>query len=252
MRPTWCCMEISRRHLLDLLRGVPVASCLPVQKAARSSDVWLHGDCQRRDVAMASGPTPERQFEAWGQAVYQVKATSKTYDTPSTGLIVLFAISDIKREWLGWYSFSTDFTQNIVLLGSTHDVLGEGSARSSHFKRQEPIQVDELCGPSMVSRGGSSGPGSTLRRAALFPGHHQPDSDTIDLNISIHSSAALTKSIDASHPVHLYIKRKQEGGPENSTRFGWVTFVMAELFKYPIPHLNVKKRLRVFEHNLTS
>jgi hypothetical protein len=135
---------------------------------------------------MASGLTPQTQFEAWGQAVYQVKATSKTSQGPSTGLIVLFAISDPKREWLGWYSFNTDSTPDIVLLGSTHDVLGEGSARSSHFKRQQPIQVDELCGPTMVSRGGS--PASAMHRGVLFPGRHQPDSDTIDLNISIHSS----------------------------------------------------------------
>jgi hypothetical protein len=202
---------------------------------------------------MASGPTPQTQFEAWGQAVYQVKATSKTsYGIPSTGLIVLFAISDIKREWLGWYSFSTEFTPNIILLGSTHDVLGEGSARSSHFKRQQPIQVDELCGPTMVSRGGSSAPGSTLRRAVLFHDHHRPDSDTIDLNISIHASPGLTDQIHAAHPIRLHIKRKQTGAPDDKIHFGWVTFVMAELFTYPIPHLNVKKRLRVFEHNLTS
>jgi hypothetical protein len=250
MRPTWCCIEICLRHLLDRLRGVLGASCLPVQKAARSSDVWRLEICQRRNVAMAPGPTPQRQFEAWGQAIYQVKATSKTSQGPSTGLIVLFAISDINREWLGWYSFNTDSTPDIILLGSTHDVLGEGSARSSHFKRQEPVQVDELCGPSMVSRGGSSG--AILRRAVISPGHHQPDSDTIDLNISIHASPGLTKQIHAAHPIRLHIKRKQTGAPDDKIRFGWVTFVMAELFKYPIPHLNVKKRLRVFEHNLTS
>jgi hypothetical protein len=199
---------------------------------------------------MASGPTPQTKFEAWGQAVYQVKATNKVQG-PSTGLIVLFAVSDINREWLGWYSFNTDAEPDIVLLGSTHEVLGEGSAQSSHFKKQKPLQVDELCGPTMVSRGASPGGTAFLRRAAIGPGHQDLDPDVIDLILAIHPSQELAKQIDATHPIHLYIKRKQRSA-EIKVQFGWVSFLMAEPFKYPVPHLNVKKRLRIFEHNLLS
>jgi hypothetical protein len=96
---------------------------------------------------MSSGLTTATNFVAWGQAVYgvRVKRTQRSWN-PS-GLIVLFAIADKKREWLGWYYFNTTFTTDIILLGSTHEVLGEMSAEFSHFVTRKPMQVDELCGP---------------------------------------------------------------------------------------------------------
>ena len=189
---------------------------------------------------MASGPTPQTHFEAWGQAVYKVTTTSKGYEAQEhpNGLFVLFAISDAKRQWLGWYSFNTDYTQDIVQAGSpTHEVIGEKSAFSSHFTMRQPIRVDELCGPE-------------LRRAVIAPGHHDLGSDIIDLSIAISRSPGLSKVIEGSHPIHLYIKRKQD--LRIQMQFGYVQFIMSERFKYPTPHLNVSKRLRTFEHNLTS
>jgi hypothetical protein len=77
---------------------------------------------ERWEEAMSSGLTTATHFEAWGQAVYGVKRTQRSWN-PS-GLIVLFAISDTRQEWLGWYYFNTTYTTDIIALGSTHEVLG--------------------------------------------------------------------------------------------------------------------------------
>ena len=202
---------------------------------------------------LTTGLTTATHFEAWGQAVYGVKTPIPKLE-PQGGLIVLFAISDIKRQWLGWYFFNTDKVPDMILLGTTHEVLGERAAFPSHFVKRKPMQVDELCGPIMASRGGwkKGHPPDVMRRAALTPGRHHPGSDIMDLDLSISSSPGYSREIDLLHPIHLYVKRKQDSDPLAKLRLGWVTFIMAEQFSYPTRHLNVTKRLRIFERNLTK
>jgi hypothetical protein len=192
-----------------------------------------------------SDPTPETHFEAWGQAVYKAYRTKDN----SSGLCVLFAISETSRQWLAWYSYQDMNYIDLVLARAPHEVLGEGTAFESHFSKDKPMRVDELCGSYMYSRGGLNA--ATTRTAVLAPGHHHRGSNVINLSVAIQSDHNVTTQVPADHPINLYIKRKQGEFVLDRFQFGSVGFLMTEPFRYPTPHLNVTKRLRTFEYNLT-
>jgi hypothetical protein len=52
---------------------------------------------------------------------------------------------------------------------------------------------------------------------------------------------------------NLTLRRTKEinVNTKGRTEQGAVSFIMAEPFSYPIRHLNVRQRLKTFEHNLT-
>jgi hypothetical protein len=198
-----------------------------------------HGSPQGEEVMAPTGT----RFLVSGEALYAVKAkTSMPVDEPSSGLFVLFAITDIKREWLGWYSFNTDFASDMVLLGSTHELVGEGTHHPMHFMTRKPIAVDGLLGGA---------PGN-MRRAALAAHNFGFGPKVITLDLAISEASGPQNQIDlrsglpTTRPLHLFINRKQPGGPERPL-FGWVNFEMAEPFRSKSSHLNVARRRHQLE-----
>lgn len=182
---------------------------------------------------MGSGPTGNR-FEVWGEALYAVKATTnQPYGQPSNGFVLLFAISDINRKWLGWYSFTTDFVVDILMVGSTHELIGEGTSHPWHFMTRKPIAVDGLLG----------GPGD-VRQAALEPHNWDFGGDAIGLNVVIsqapgpQTQISVLAGLPTTRPLHLLIRRIKAGGPAGPT-FGWVSLIASEPFWSKSHHLNV-------------
>jgi hypothetical protein len=91
------------------------------------------------------------------------------------------------------------------------------------------MQVDELCGPIMASRGGwrNGERPSIIRQAALAPGRHHPGSDIIDLDLRIHTAPGKHSDMESSRRIHLYIKQKHGQDPFDIYIYiyQWGTFV---------------------------
>jgi len=193
---------------------------------------------------MSSQPEPETRFEAWGQAVYHFPP-DPTSRVKRSGTNIIFAVSDTRRHWLGWYAFHSNEANDAQLLNSSHAVLGEQSAFSSHFRSWKPITVAELTGPILYSRGrrfdgGESDPRSgRLARASW--GHHGLGSDVIDVELTIDK---LDKQENILSKIHLYIKRTGHQNLPEQLGWGRVSFFLCEQFKYPTKHINSAQRLR--------
>ena len=201
---------------------------------------------------MADGPTPGTRFRAWGEGVYAL-----TRDVPGQnpihGLIVLFQISDINREWASWYYFNDDHVPDMALIGSTHEVLGEGSKIGSHFVTKKPMGVDELCGTQ-------SGESHPIRRAVIHKGHPHLGKDVIELSLLIRDAPGQTSDISMSdlpttRPIHLYIKRRGDTSALDDLKvaFGAVISTgLSESFNFMFPYHNSHEKLKSFEQMLTS
>jgi hypothetical protein len=110
------------------------------------------------------------------------------------------------------------------------------------------MRVDELAGPYMYSRGGSSSIGS---RALVFTGGTTPPDSVMGIQLSVKPGVVGDDIFRSRVPivhVHLYFRSAH---PEKvPTTDGYLNFKLVEPFKYPVPHLNKLKRLRTFEHNI--
>ena len=202
-----------------------------------------------------SGPAPGREFEVWGQAVWRFLrprgATSGLHKDPHA-TIVLFAISDISRQWLGWYQFSTDHAPDAQVLGYVTEQSAVKSARSSRLTTSKPMTVEELLGPILHARGGNPKPGSNPISKAVA--ELLPSSTSAELGISIRIA-----QFEREHkptPLLLYFQtgviRRDPSFLVSKFGSGFVHFIMSEPFSYPVRHLNVTRRLKIFRHNLTT
>ena len=201
---------------------------------------------------MADGRTPGTRFQAWGEAVYAL-TRDVSGQNPIHGLVVLFQISDIHREWASWYYFNDDHVPDMTLLGSTHEVLGEGSKFGSHFVTKKPTRVDELCGTS-------PGNGRAIRRAAIHKGHPHFGKDVIELLLAIRDAPGTTSDISmndlpTTRPIHLYIKRRGDTSALDDLKvvFGSVISTgILETFNFIPPYHSSHEKLRAFEQMLTT
>jgi hypothetical protein len=209
---------------------------------------------------MASGPTPQTRFEAWGEAVYRFAPDPKLYPkATAVGTYVIFAISDIKRQWLGWYTFNTSSAVDAAIMGYPSKTLGEKSAHPSHFMTEHPITVEELCGPILVSRGYKPST-SNLRQAFVRLTNHEQSEIAMTLKIHGPGSGPAYKTYTADYvttkPIHLYIKRNPEFDRiyqiDLNDEYGWLTYIMAEPFSYPVKHINVTERQRYMRKMLSG
>src|SRR4051812_30579150 len=100
---------------------------------------------------MALGPTPQTEFESWGQGVYRSTpprgANLTTFNRRSLGTLMLFAVSDVKRQWLGWYVLRTDGAKDSEIMGNLFSTYAEKASRPFRFSMPQPITVEELIGP---------------------------------------------------------------------------------------------------------
>ena len=77
---------------------------------------------------MTTSPTPQTEFEAWGQGIYRF-ADDTGVNKRDFGTAVLFAISDVKRQWLGWYRVETARASDAALTGASHPIPSSASGR---------------------------------------------------------------------------------------------------------------------------
>jgi hypothetical protein len=199
------------------------------------------------------GPEPETHFEAWGQAIYQMIPPQGSVQPSTT--IVLFAISEVSRRWLGWYTYESDRAIDAALLHYAHELLGERSKFPSHFVARKPITVEELAGPIMHSRGGRPagtpiGLGAGFQRAWASWGRHGSDVERIEVDLTIEHFYRAKRHV-LNH-VHLYIRPHGQHALPNEPGIGFVTFLFAEPFDYPTKHINVRRRLQTLRKNLTA
>jgi hypothetical protein len=165
---------------------------------------------------------------------------------------VLFAISEVSRRWLGWYSYGSDGAVDAALLHYANEVVGERSKFPSHFVARKPITVEEFAGPIMRSRGGrpGGGLGFGLQRAWAIWGRHGPDIGAVEVDLTVEHFYRAKRHV-LNH-IHLYIRPKGQHALPNEPGLGFITFLFAEPFDYPTKHINVRQRLKTFHHNLTT
>jgi hypothetical protein len=191
---------------------------------------------------MASNPTPETRFEAWGESVYQVDAFGDPRVAPRPeGFTIVFAISDLKRQWLGWYVFQSGNSIDNILLQAAHHLLGEKSVHSSHFSTDKAITVEELVGPILHSRGAKLPSALTAMSSATLVDR----GDVLNAEVEI-KGINRSKNNLLSH-IRLYLKRKGSRSLPAKFSMGWTSFLFSEPFAYPSAHLNVGARLRGIE-----
>lgn len=193
---------------------------------------------------MASGhPEPTTKFLAWGQAAYRIYDPSNQHGK----FRVLFAISETDRKYLGWYYFDGGAVDHILMQAPKqvdYTIWAEKSGEPiPHFSTKSPMTVEDLIGRFIAARGGS--PSKILAAPATLK-FLQPSFERF-VNFDL--------QIGGQSPVqfHLTLQRTKEisVNTKGRTEQGAVSFIMAEPFSYPVRHLNVRQRLKTFEHNLT-
>ena len=196
---------------------------------------------------MTTSPTPQTEFEAWGQGIYRF-ADDTGVNKRDFGTAVLFAISDVKRQWLGWYRVETARASDAALTGAGSKALGEKSSHPSRFVSETPMTVEELCGPILHSHGGHTGYGSATRQ--VFIHLASPRQSEIAISLKILRSGLIDR------PIRLYTKKNPMFDRiyliDLNNEWGFVTFLMSEPFFYPTRHINVIERLRLIRRNFVG
>jgi len=196
---------------------------------------------------MTTRPTAQTEFEAWGQGIYRF-ANETGVNKRDFGTIVLFAISDVKRQWLGWYKVETARASDAALMGANSKALGEKSAHPSRFETETPITVEELCGPILHSRGGRA----ELAMRQVFVHLASPRQSEIAMSLKIQGSGYG----HVKTPIRLYVKKNPMFDRiyliDLNDEWGFVDFLMSEPFSYPIKHINVVERLRAIRRNFVG
>jgi hypothetical protein len=160
---------------------------------------------------MASGPTPQTRFEAWGQALIGIKNTATPHqEEEARGLLALIMISDVQREWAAWYYYNSKYEEDIQLMGKyVPEILGEKPAHSSHFTTQRAMRVDQLCGDSSQPFSGQP-----MRLAGLTRVNRDVGDDFFELLLFVQSaspgSAPMNQIGDrpTTHPIHLVLNEQ--------------------------------------------
>ena len=132
---------------------------------------------------MASGPTPQTHFEAWGEALIGITNPGNVIADIKKGLTALIMISDSQREWSAWYFYQSKSEMEMQVIGKYYpEILGEVAKHPTHFATTAPIKIDELCG--------TSGEGKPFRMAALMGTKHEVAENIIELMLYIQKRRA--------------------------------------------------------------
>jgi hypothetical protein len=201
---------------------------------------------------MASGPTPESRFEAWGQALIGITNPQNVLN--KKGLLALVMISDIKEQWAGWYYFTSENEIDIQIIGNyAPEILGEKPKFPSHFTTLKPMTIDQLCGDPQ------SFGGRPFRRAALARVNRDVGQDIVELLLFVQSAppgkGPLRQIGDrpTTHPIHLRFQRKDGASDvgDYPLGFGWLTYTgIYESFNFMWPYHSMTQKLRAMENML--
>jgi hypothetical protein len=168
---------------------------------------------------------------------------------------VLFAVSDDKQRWLGWYYFAGQSTIDELIMAhpkqANHKVLGFGSAGANRLRTKVPMTVEELAGPILWSqRGKWQAPrmsGKGFRRASMS----RPVPDQAGRPIRLH----IALRHDTGHvPFDVKTSKVSNSVPtirEDHFEIGFVNFLFSEPFAYPVDRRDDEQRLRFIQDKLT-
>jgi len=199
---------------------------------------------------MASGPTPQTRFEAWGQALIGIKNTGRSQQDGAKGLLALIMISDVQHEWAAWYYFNSLYEVDIQLIGDyVPEILAEKPKHPSHFMTNRAMRVDQLCGDSQ----------SPLRLAALTRDNRHFGDDFFELLLFVQSASPGSVSMKqigdrpTTQPIHLRFKRRDGASDvgDYPLGFGFLNFTgIYERFNFLWPYHGTAEKLRAMENML--
>ncbi len=201
---------------------------------------------------MASGPTPQTHFEAWGQALIGIKNTEKTIEEQARGLLALIMISDIQRQWAAWYYYTSKYEQDIQLIGKyVPEILGEKPKHPAYFTTPKAMSVDQLCGDGA----------KPFRLAALAREKRDFGDDFFELLLFVQSASPGTVPMNqigdrpTAHPIRLRFKQK-DGASDVSDYplgFGWLNYTgISEAFNFLWPYHSTTEKLKAMEDMLVQ
>ena len=203
---------------------------------------------------MASGPTPQTRFEAWGQAIIGVKNTGKSSVETARGLLALIMISDTQRKWAAWYYFNSKYEVDIQLLGNyVPEILGEKPKYPSHFMTNKAMRVDQLCGDSQPFSG------RPFRLAALSRIKRDLGDDLVELLLFVQNASPGSGPMNqiggrpTTQPIHLRFQQKDGASDvgDYPLGFGWLTYTgIYERFNFLWPYHSTTEKLRAMENML--
>jgi hypothetical protein len=205
-----------------------------------------------------SGPTPQTDFEAWGQALIGITNSDKITVTENRdlrrGLLALVMIADRQKQWAAWYYFSSNSEKDIQLFGDfASEVLAESPKSPSFFTTRKAMTVDQLCGND-----------TTLlwRRALLMGPPRDIGEDNFELRLVVQSRpdqgpthSIAGEDLPTTQPIHLRFKRR-DGTSDITTYpigFGWLTYTgIYESYNFLWPYHSKHQKLRAMEKMLLA
>jgi hypothetical protein len=219
-------------------------------------------------MASASGPAATTRFHVWGQALYRIKppiVKPPKVNPPKTNppavatfyrdsYRLLFAVSDEKQQWLGWYYFGGDqAVDNInMTIRDNHDELGAFSGGPTILHTRVPMTVEELTGPLLWSERNKwnlpKRAGPQLRRASIWNSDRdEPSKVIVRLHMTIFHDTG-------SYQFPINIKKvgdsRAPGIPSVFSERGFLRFIVSERYNYPTPHVDTLSRVVGLRHKL--